>query len=517
MKIGFKNFKRFKDFPMIELAPITFLVGPNNSGKSSFIKGLCLLYDNLKFIESPSLTEPFLKNFSFSEINSKYGWGDLLSYVPLSDVNKVNNYITFIWALSDFNFELKTGASKEALNNNNSYYSKPLVTEFKIAKGSESILYELIDNKNDYKVSFIDLNKQHLLEFINGCIEWLDYKIQIREEKREGIFRKETLYEAEKYKDFNYLDYIRNVRISEKYEQRKQYLQKCLVILANYNLPNLIKLSSPEIENELKNIILDYIRIFLKKAFDLTRVAFISSFQYVEAHNASHDVILKIDDKNNFLSQTVNNYFTTVNPNDIFYENVTIHSWIAKWLKELHVASNFEILREGEGTAYRVKVVKENEAGIKYKEDLGKLGTGSIQIFILLLKIGISIKRWKETGQSCIINIEEPEQNLHPALQSKLAELLYQIFKKSDGAIRFIIETHSEYIIRNTQVIVYDLVKTKNILNEEKLNVTNPFKVYYFPSNRVPYILNYRIDGYFKNDFEPGFFDETENLVLKIL
>ena len=41
--IGIENFRIFKDYTEFELAPITILTGPNNSGKSSFLKLLGLL------------------------------------------------------------------------------------------------------------------------------------------------------------------------------------------------------------------------------------------------------------------------------------------------------------------------------------------------------------------------------------------------------------------------------------------------------------------------------------------
>lgn len=48
-QIGFKNFRRFEDFPMLNLGDITILVGRNNAGKSTMIKAILLLLDNLKY------------------------------------------------------------------------------------------------------------------------------------------------------------------------------------------------------------------------------------------------------------------------------------------------------------------------------------------------------------------------------------------------------------------------------------------------------------------------------------
>ena len=44
-RIGFKNFRKFADFPVMDLAPITILVGENNAGKSTVVKGILALND----------------------------------------------------------------------------------------------------------------------------------------------------------------------------------------------------------------------------------------------------------------------------------------------------------------------------------------------------------------------------------------------------------------------------------------------------------------------------------------
>ena len=46
-EIGFKNFRKFEDFPNMELAPITIFVGENNAGKSTVVKGILALSDFL--------------------------------------------------------------------------------------------------------------------------------------------------------------------------------------------------------------------------------------------------------------------------------------------------------------------------------------------------------------------------------------------------------------------------------------------------------------------------------------
>ena len=76
--------------------------------------------------------------------------------------------------------------------------------------------------------------------------------------------------------------------------------------------------------------------------------------------------------------------------------------------------------------------------------------------------------------------------------------------------IKFIIETHSEYIIRKSQLLVkeYGLEKDVNY---------NPFSVLYFNEDRKVWSMIYREDGKFKNEFGTGFFDESTNLAFDLM
>ena len=108
------------------------------------------------------------------------------------------------------------------------------------------------------------------------------------------------------------------------------------------------------------------------------------------------------------------------------------------------------------------------------------------------------------------IIIEEPELNLHPALQSKLADLFLEVYEKCYHD--FIIETHSEYLVRRSQVIVAE--KEFEVKPNE-----NPFFVYYFPKDLEyqPYRLEYQKNGTFNKNFGEGFFDEASTSTLELL
>ena len=107
-----------------------------------------------------------------------------------------------------------------------------------------------------------------------------------------------------------------------------------------------------------------------------------------------------------------------------------------------------------------------------------------------------------------MILIEEPEVNLHPAFQSRLADMFMEAYQ--NYGIRFILETHSEYVLRKTQV----LVKNFKEKNPEK---PHPFGVYYFDKDKGPFKMEYRNDGKFITDFGTGFFDVSANLAFEII
>ena len=78
--------------------------------------------------------------------------------------------------------------------------------------------------------------------------------------------------------------------------------------------------------------------------------------------------------------------------------------------------------------------------------------------------------------------------------------------------MNFIIETHSEYILRRSQVLVAE--------NEfEVAPNENPFCVHYFPKeyDQMPYQLKYQPDGTFDKNFGEGFFDAAASSTLELL
>lgn len=112
-----------------------------------------------------------------------------------------------------------------------------------------------------------------------------------------------------------------------------------------------------------------------------------------------------------------------------------------------------------------------------------------------------------------IIAIEEPEIHLHPKFQSLLADMFTIAYKKYN--IRFIIETHSEYLIRKMQVLV---AKKRVEPGEVSLLYVNSANADKRPEGE-PHVKEIGIceDGYLSDSFGTGFFDEATSLSHQLL
>lgn len=207
----------------------------------------------------------------------------------------------------------------------------------------------------------------------------------------------------------------------------------------------------------------------------------------------------------------------------------TPNTFLNKWVKKFHLGEKVSVNVDSEGLGVTLRLHKDeaDKAGTLLADN----GYGITQIFALLLNIEVCImertvsykdpdtyigalssgEKREEVFSSPTIAVEEPEIHLHPNYQSMLAEMFYDAYK--NYGIHFIVETHSEYLIRKSQLIVSKMGYQTNDEAEEK----SPFVTYYVPMSGIPYSLGYRKDGKFCESFGSGFYDEASNLAFEIL
>lgn len=207
-----------------------------------------------------------------------------------------------------------------------------------------------------------------------------------------------------------------------------------------------------------------------------------------------------------------------------------IIQFINKYIQEFSIGEELIISRLEPINAVSFSIKKG-----KRKESIVHLGYGSTNILIVLLSV-LSIasrnrhevtenylqaiselsgtKSTKQPGfdyKSAILFLEEPEANLHPALQSKLADLIVEANKLFN--IQFVIETHSEYLVRKLQYLV-----------AKKHLPAHDIKMYYFNDpgkidaemEEQVYGIDINEDGSLSRNFGTGFFDEADNIALEL-
>jgi|GEM_PF-5399071 len=190
-----------------------------------------------------------------------------------------------------------------------------------------------------------------------------------------------------------------------------------------------------------------------------------------------------------FIYSLLNHFFLSD-----FYKVKENLKFIREEIRFMGIADDFEITQNEYGI-YVIHLIKENERRL-----LSNHGYGITKVFFLLLAISIYD----------IVFVEEPETNLHPDLQSKLADVIMRAQKEKNKQL--IIETHSEYFIRKLQYLVAkNEIDSDNIL----INYFNPAS--YREKEGIVREISIEKDGSLSNDFGPGFFDEALNWKFELM
>jgi predicted ATPase len=259
------------------------------------------------------------------------------------------------------------------------------------------------------------------------------------------------------------------------------------------------KLINEEKNNPNKKIeeIISFIEKIIDDEIDLSFESFISFKDFVFVDSDRADIKRLFFDNNNSQFGKILRDFQKL-PKDILQKKL---EFINHWLVKFQIAEEFILERDQEGIGVRTYLKIDGE-----KTLMADLGFGVNQLIPLLIKIA-------SVDAGTYMFIEEPESNLHPAFQSRLANLFADAHKQF--SINFIIETHSEYMIRKLQTLIAD--------NTNDLKADDVAVYYLYNPNDIPkgekqvYKLKIRDDGFMDNDFGKGFFDEASSLTMDLL
>ena len=295
-----------------------------------------------------------------------------------------------------------------------------------------------------------------------------------------------------------------------------------------------------------------YMEELLKDVLDIKSLEKVA---YASTDKVNVKRLYVLDDKQDDLAQLIISYSQP----DCKDEDETIDKrFVRRWLKKFGMGESIEFEGVKESIGVFPYIVKDN-----HKILLADEGYGVTQFVSLLLRIGkaireskppylngqlptmlnkmkeedekerkinksldsnkVALKQSLKSGYFMLpkhnhvtilpqtIFVEEPEIHLHPALQSLLADMFYEAYELFN--IHFVVETHSEYLIRKSQV----LVSKMGFKTNKDSDANSPFRTYYIPKEGKPYSLGYRKDGKFAERFGDGFYNESANLTNKML
>ncbi len=191
-------------------------------------------------------------------------------------------------------------------------------------------------------------------------------------------------------------------------------------------------------------------------------------------------------------------------------------TFINKWINEFGIGDAIRIEGTDQGLGILVFLEKDGD-----KRLLADEGYGITQLFALLMQIENNILYSEKIHYGfddngvfhfvpSTIYVEEPENHLHPKYQSLLADMFVEAYREYN--IHFIIETHSEYLIRKLQVMVAD--------KDNSLS-SNDVSINYVEKDEEGVSRNRQIkinkDGGLSDSFGKGFYDEADDLTMELL
>ncbi len=624
-KMSIKNYKSFKNKQEITFAPITIFVGPNSGGKSSIIKLLGFLWQN---ILSDSIYERKgrvvyngskvnLKGFSSMTHNQNKQPIDIQIEVPRAGIEdevvagptgfelfnektKLAYHITKDKVIPSFKFSNTDTFDLSEPNFLGKYYSQTESNELvkgkykisnrtknKIKKEIISLKTEFLDcltliTDGDKKISesrWKEFNKSlqefHFLQcegfkFVPSGYNFdsIATPIFAYYEQNPQFFKNfESIdnigINGKSYKythftnRFTEADCFDNTNFEEYYSQLFKYLPaNTRTRLTRKESTKKIFMEELDIFNNIKNVIKYHLEsgIKEKQLVVLENVLWHSILEiYIDHYIAEYHKIR--DNYETYTKPTLHAFTGSMvflppvrqEPQEIYSERELINvltgeklpvldgelppkSWkksdiekllndidmVNKYLGHLGMSQILDINKTERGNhaiRYYLELVNPNN---NLCSELNEVGYGYSQ----LLPILFSLKNYY-TGNRVII--EQPELHIHPAIQSRLADIIFNAVNvRSNSSMTtmidgetypvnyndqnsVVIETHSEYIIR--KLLVY-VAQGKLKPSDIAVNYVEKDK----SGNSTVKRMEIDDQGFFKEEWPEGFFDNTMKL-----
>ena len=515
--IGFTNFRKFTNFPEIDLGDITILVGGNNAGKSTLVKAMLLMRDFLKSrINSSDINSYNLGYFTprFSFDTEHVNVGDFYRAFCRQSPEKEDS-ISFKMRIYKFRFlvvlrgERKPGAIPQVTMISVSDEDSDIHFTFNFTKGIMAVRFEYDREALNNDIHTLH---EHMLQ-LNALKEKLSKSRDLNEisilkmgiEQEEKIINScKTDTEISEYEEVSIPMYL----FSDNNNIGKMLLPELINGFSEYAWSGTTgnkRSASYKKEEANKNFLRGKEMEILRVSEELEDFLNKQDIEYIYAHSVYQDsVYANCANSSDYTKRTIHEFYTSrISKGDEEF------ALMEKWLKEFNIGKSLKVV-PFKGDNYTLTIfdndnsdaINKNENDNSNGIDLADKGMGSIQVVILLLRIATLIRKYK--GQNLTILLKEPEQNLHPVLQSKLADLIFEVNK--NFGLRFVIETHSEYLVRHSQVIAASQMYEEGIALSE---VNESIKVLYISQERGVVDMLFSNNAKFQDYFDEGFFDQA--------
>lgn len=505
------NYKAFEDFSL-ELKPLTILLGANSCGKSAILNSFLMLSQS---IETSSRTEtPFRLN------GNRVGMGESLNIIKDKNKNKTLSFsfefdeqtsikrsidlakrecmevhfdcTRYIYQVLRRDRVINSSISPLLNELDNLYYSSDNFNATQLTKISKKIC-SFIRVYRSNKDTIVSKSKTPLSKAFHGFVEDVSYqKIQ---DCLVGLLPISLMRLA-----------AQKIQIDFKYKKKDDYFYISQVKLINRGGERIIDIkidaseditiNSDVIDNDIlrksKNDIkrlLDFKSLLICDSTDGIRASaagyFIKTNNPVAVHFSRILSSSFKELKNAFSGVSINHvsplrafpqryylldkaiYHNQLNALDgtelaeVLKNNSHIKDNINELLAEFNIAIEIDKVND---IIHKISV---NQEAVSL--ELTDVGFGISQVLPILVQAYLS-----PVGSITII--EQPEIHLHPKMQAWLTDALIKIALGSSK--RFIIETHSDALVRRLRL---------RIVDEDSLLSENDVAVYYLERNKIDY------------------------------
>lgn len=586
--LGLENFRTFRERATFDFAPLTILTGPNSSGKSSIFKALLLLQESAR-------------KGDLTQLNFKGGTHHLGSFETAKNQNSGEAEISFEIGLrgKEVEREWEEGGWRnhasffpeiEQVNYRLSYRrvrEEVLLAQFQIGVLKNSTKQKLLSaefqsvEKEKSETAYWYKTKIHTGWFARNCgpirsswsfpdsprtEKWpglsqlvgqqMRYYIALRES--ENSLSEEEQREVDRIKREPELirericneieERWRNPRDRKPEDKEVVFSGQSIQGTDPLTLSGLIssacksrsrrafpmsgdgveeKLFRSRVEAGLGRLSTLFVEPYLMKWTALLN-------DFFESEQMLHAGALRAEKRRIYTDESVQDGF--IDTLEDAYKEEGRKDRVDRWVQEFGIGDYLKVDQVAD-TGYTIQIYEDGTA-----RHLVDLGYGFTQLLPLILRayqtLRVSYSPMK--GRYTFL-VEEPETNLHPNLQSKLADLFKDLSFPDDGQV--VVETHSEYLIRRLQYLVAknearrkEARQKQNEAEQEKKKLESLPS--YLASHRPEDALRKRIaiyylgddpeaddyirrieimeNGQLSQDFGSGFFDEGTNLMLGI-